>query len=144
MTFKLIPVGKLKVWSDPKTNVLAGPGVISDRSLSLFKRVRWDGDGMDLETHIGMGGFMRGPEIANVDVRVAFRDARGVVLFLDYTSRVCLPTHVAGKTPAYLTGRVDMDEKVEKYAWLTRTQLIGKGMFDTAEHALVYEMFALE
>ena len=36
-----------------------------------------------------------------------------------------------------------MDQRVEKYAWLIRTQVIGRGMFDTAEHALVYEMFAL-
>jgi hypothetical protein len=145
MALKLKPMGILKVWSDPANNVIEGPGSIASwRAASAFKRVQWKSDDFDLDTHIGMGGFMSGPQVANVEVRVAFRDKDNVRIFLEYMSRVDMPTHRAGETPAYLAGRVDVDDTAKKYAWLNRTQVVGRGMFDVAEHALVYEMYALE
>ena len=143
MTIKLIPLGYIKVWTDP-ANVLAGPGPIHQRSISVFKRVQWKSDTFTFDTHLGMGGFMAGPLVAQVDVRVALKDADGVRLFLDYVSRTDIIAHTKGEAPAYLCGRVDVDDANEKYAWLNRTQIVGKGEFDTKEHAVVYEVYALE
>ena len=94
MTLKLIPVGNLTVWSTA-ANVLQGPGPVTYRSLSAFTRALWEGDGFVLDTHIGMGGFMMGPDVANVDVRLAFHDPEGVNVFLDYWSRA-LNDHAPG------------------------------------------------
>ena len=55
-----------------------------------------------------------------------------------------MPTHRTGESPAYLAGRVDVDDSVKKYAWLNRTQVIGKGFFDKKEHGVLYEMYTLE
>jgi len=143
MSLKLIPLGQIKVWSDP-ANVLAGPGPIHARSSSVFKRVQWRSDTFMFDSHIGMGGFMAGPKVAQVDVRVALKDEDGVRLFLDYTSRTDIVAHTKGEAPAYLCGRVDVDDANGKYAWLNRTQIVGKGEFEPGEHAVVYAVYALE
>jgi hypothetical protein len=143
MALKLIPVGNLTVWSTV-ANVLQGPGPVTFRSLSAFTRALWEGDGFVLDSHIGMGGFVMGPEVAHVDVRLAFHDPEGVNLFFDYTSRASMPTLLAEKSAAYLSGRVDVDDTAKKYAWLNRTQIVGRGMMNAAERTVKYELYALE
>jgi hypothetical protein len=75
---------------------------------------------------------------------LAYRDAAGVTLFLDYVSRASMPTHRIGESPAYLSGRGDVDDAVKKYAWLNRTQVVGKRFFDKKEHGVLYEMYNVE
>jgi hypothetical protein len=91
-----------------------------------------------------MGGYVMGPEIANVDVRLAFHDPEGVNLFLDYRSRVSMPALMAQKPAAYLSGHVDVDDTAKKYAWLNRTQIVGRGTMNAAERTVTYELYALE
>lgn len=143
MAIELIPVGTLKVFSDP-ANVLEGDGPMHSRSSSVFKRALWEGDDFTLDTHIGMGNFMMGKDVAQVEVRLAFRDADGVSIFLDYTARTSMSAHRTGEAPAYIAGRIEVDEKAKKYAWLNTTQIVGKGFFDKDVHGVVYELHALK
>lgn len=141
MTIELFPAGRLSIWAE---NTVAGPGPMHARSSTAFKRVLWKGDGFDLESVNGMGGYRNGPDVAQVDVRVAFRDPDGTAVFLDYLVRAALPTHRTGHSPAFMTGRVDADDSVAKYAWLNRTQVVGKAYFDSVEGVQSYEMYALK
>ena len=143
MAIELIPVGKLTVFTDP-ANVLEGDGPMHWRASSVFKRALWEGDGFRLDTHIGMGNFMMGKDVAQVDVRLAFSDEDGVRVFLDYTARTSMSAHRVGEAPAYIAGRIEVDEKAKKYAWLNTTQIVGKGFFDTNIHGIVYELHALK
>ena len=55
-----------------------------------------------------------------------------------------MTTLQAETSVAYLSGRVDVDDSVNKYAWLNRTQVVGRGMMNAADRTVKYELYALE
>ena len=87
--------------------------------------------------------YQKGKDVAQVTVRALFEDQDGVNLFLDYLVRTDLPLHVQGRYPVIMSGRVEADENVEKYRWLNRTQVVGKGYLAAERRTQTYDMYAL-
>jgi hypothetical protein len=143
MALELIPLGRLRVWA-ALDRVIQGAGPISGRTLSVFQRVLWETDKFTLDTASGSGAYVMGEDVAQIDVKVAFRDAEGTAIFLDYLTRASMPLLSAGKAPGYMTGHVDVADSATKYAWLNRTQIVGKGMVTFDPVTLDYEVFVLK
>ena len=97
-----------------------------------------------LETSSGSGGYMSGADVAQIEARIGFKDSAGVALFLDYITSASMPQLLAGKGPGYMTGRIDVSDAVEKYAWLNRTQIVGKCMVTFEPLTLNYELYTLK
>jgi len=143
MTLELVPLGRLRVWAALEKGI-QGDGPICRRTITIFQRVLWETEHFTLETASGSGAYTMGEEIAQIEVKVGFRDPEGTVVFLDYVARASMPLLTAGKAPAYMTGRVDVAESAPKYAWLNRTQIAGKGIVTLAPVTLDYEIFVLK
>jgi len=140
MALRLRPLGQLVVHPHESFQT---PGPIAERSASLMRSARWTSDLFELEANGGFGTYLSGPHAAEVSVRLVFRSTDGLVLYLDYVARGHMPSHAAGLTPVFMAGRVDVDPRVEKLAWLNQTQVVGRGMLTTSPLAQTYEMYAL-
>jgi hypothetical protein len=140
MALQLRPLGHLVVHPNESYQ---SPGPIADRSATLMRSARWKCELFELEAAGGFGSYLSGPHAAEVNVRLVFRASDGLVLFLDYVARGHMPTHAAGRTPVFMSGRVDVDPRVAKLAWLNQTQVVGRGMLTTSPLAQTYEMYAL-
>lgn len=138
---KLIPLGNLVL--HPQQSWRGQPGPISQRSASLIGKCTWECDRFSLTATNAFGTYWEGPDAAQVSVRVVLQDADGVFLFLEYLARNHMPTHSTGEAPGYLAGQVDTNPANQKYAWLNRTQVVGRGMLTQNPMAQTYEMFAL-
>ena len=138
---KLHPLGTLVL--HPVESWRGQPGPISQRSASLIGKCSWDCERFNLTATNAFGTYWEGPDAAQVSVRTVFKDVDGVFLFLEYLARNHMPTHSTGQTPGYLAGQVDTDPANEKYAWLNRTQVVGRGMLTYDPLVQTYEMYAL-
>lgn len=76
--------------------------------------------------------------VATVDVRITLESDDGVLLYTHYSGRIDL-TH----TPlvVYSTPRFDTGD--DRYKWLSRIQVVGKGAFDEGLSKIDYEFFEL-
>jgi hypothetical protein len=137
---KLIPLGTMILYPEQSCQ---GPGRISRRSASLIGKCTWESDRFSLTATNAFGTYWQGPDAAQVSVRVAFKDEEGAFIFLEYLARNEIVSHSEGKTPGYLAGQIDTDPANEKYAWLNRTHVIGRGMITLDPVAQTYEMYAL-
>lgn len=108
-----------------------------------MKQVEWDSELFKLKGLWANGTYQKGPSVAQVNVRVLFEDADGIKLFLDYLVRTDMPLHMQGKHPVIMSGRIEVDDAVEKYRWLNRTQVVGKGYLNKDRNLQTYEMYAL-
>ena len=119
MPLQLDPMGTMTVYIDQSwfTN-----GPISARSCSSFREVIWDSSFLVARSLWGNGTYRGGPEIADTNIRVLFRTDDGVLLYLDYLVRVHLPTHTTDLSPAMMSGRIEVDEANDRYAWLNRAR----------------------
>jgi len=138
---KLHPLGTLIL--HPLESWRGQPSPISQRSASLIGKCIWDCDRFNLTATHAFGTYWEGSDAAQVSVRTVFTDADGVFLFLEYLARNHMPTHSAGLTPGYLAGQIDTDPSNEKYAWLNRTHVIGRGMLAYDPLVQTYEMYAI-
>jgi hypothetical protein len=123
-------------------------GPVSGRSCSSFREVVWDSPHLKARSVWGNGSYQNGPEIAEPNIRVMFSSDDGTLLYLDYLVRVHLPTHTLpvgspGKSPAIMSGRLEVDESNPKYAWLNRTQVVGMGTLDLVAMTQSYDMCVL-
>ena len=146
MTLRLEPMGSLIVYIDDSWNFMNGP--ISGRSCSSFREVVWESPQLTARSVWGNGSYQNGPEVAEPNIRVMFRVDDGTLLYLDYLVRVHLPSHTLpvgaeGKTPAIMSGRLEVDEANPKYAWLNRTQVVGFGTLDLVAKTQSYDMQVL-
>ena len=107
----------------------------------------WDNDVFRARSVWANGSYQTGPEVAEPNIRVLFRADDDTLVYLDYLVRVHLPSHVLpvgspGKSPALLSGRLEIDE-AHPLAWLNRTQVIGDGTLDLTAKTQSYEMYVL-
>lgn len=137
---KLIPLGNLILY--PQESWRGQPGPISQRSATLIGKCAWECDRFNLTASNAFGTYWEGTDAAQVSVRVVLKDAKGVFVFLEYLARNHMPSHSAGETPGYLAGQVDTDP-AKDYAWLNRTQVVGRGILTQSPVTQTYEMHAL-
>lgn len=127
MSLVLKPFGTFRIFP---TRSRQTPGPMGFRSASLLGSGIWENDLFSrAEMDFGMGSYLEGAGgDANVTVRAALRCEDGTNLFIDYVSRGHMQTHSTGESPVMLSGRIEVDPALEKYAWLNRTHVIGRGM----------------
>lgn len=141
MSLQLQSMGSLVVHIDETWNFNGGP--IAGRSCTSMREVVLDGPFVKARSLWANGSYQNGPEMADATIRVLFRTDDGVLLYLDYLSRVHLPSHTQGKSPAILTGRFEVAESNSKYAWLNRTSIAGYGMLDLVARTQSYDAYVL-
>jgi hypothetical protein len=146
MPLRLEPMGNLVVYIDESWNFMNGP--VSGRSCSSFREVVWESPRLRARSVWGNGSYQNGPDVAEPNIRVMFRADDGSLLYLDYLVRVHLPTHTLpvgspDKSPAIMSGRLEVDESNSKYAWLNRTQVVGMGTLDLVAKTQSYDMCVL-
>ncbi|WP_145771939.1 hypothetical protein [Denitratisoma oestradiolicum] len=140
MGLKLKPLGTLALHTAGSWSF---NGPIWNRSATEMKRVEWNCELFKLKSLWANGTYQKGPSVAQVNVRVLLEDADGIKLFLDYLVRTDMPLHMEGKHPVIMSGRIEVDDAVEKYRWLNRTQVVGKGYLNKERNLQTYEMYAL-
>jgi len=141
MALALRPFGQMQIYPDLSSQH-AGP--LAFRSASRLDRVEWHNDIMGSVTqHFGMGSYLVGSAAAHVTVRMALETEDGVRFFLEYISRGEMETHARGETPVMLAGQIEIDPDNEKYAWLNRVQIVGRGMLTRDPLCQSYEMAIL-
>lgn len=74
-------------------------------------------------------GFVRG------DIRVAWRTDDGATLFMTYVA------FVDGDGPAYSS--IEFETGDQRYAWLNRVRVVGKGRFDPVAESVAYRLYVL-
>lgn len=137
---KLLPLGQLALHIDQSWQM---NGPIWTRSVSAMKYAEWSCELFRLRSLWANGSYQMGKDVAQVTVRALFEDQDGVKLFLDYLVRTDMPLHVQGKHPVIMSGRIEADEAIEKYRWLNRTQVVGKGYLSQERRIQTYDMYAL-
>jgi hypothetical protein len=141
MPLSLAPLGTLTVHVERSWNFAQGP--LGGRSCSAFREVVWEGDALSARSLWANGTYRNGPTIAEPHIRALLRDDAGVLLYLDYVARIELASHIEGRSPAMMSGRIEVDDAVARYAWLNRTQVVGRGMLDMRAMTQTYETYAL-
>lgn len=141
MSLRMEPMGTLTVHIGDSWNVADGP--IAGRSCSAFTGVDWTGPHLVARSVWGNGSYLNGPEVAEPHIRVFFRTDDDVPFYLDYIARAHLPTHVRGESPVIMAGRLEVPESSDRYRWLNRTQVVGRGQLDTRAKTQTYEMSVL-
>ena len=140
MSLFLQPMGKLVIYVDQSWSM---PGPVWTRSCSAFKYVTLISDELQLRSVWSNGSYMKGPNVAEVNVRVLFEDPDKNRLYLDYLVRTDMPKHERGEAPAIMSGRFEVDETLEQYAWLNRTQVVGKAFLNWENMTQNYDLYAL-
>ena len=74
-------------------------------------------------------GFVRG------DIRIAWRTDDGASLYMSYIAYLDM------NAPAYCTPEFETGD--ERYAWLNRTRIVGKGGYHPEEKRVDYQLFVL-
>jgi hypothetical protein len=76
--------------------------------------------------------------VSTIDVRVTLETDDGALLYAQYGGRIDM-----AKTPVtvYSTPRFDTGD--ERYLWLSRIQVVGKGTFDDTLTSIEYEFYEL-
>ncbi len=74
--------------------------------------------------------------ITTIDVRVTFETDDGALLYAAYSGRIDL-----SRTPVVVYSTPRFDTGDERYTWLSRLQVVGKGTFDEALTNIDYEFF---
>jgi hypothetical protein len=141
MKMVLRPFGYMRVFPGPSSQ---HEGPIAFRSASRLDRVEWQNDVMgDVKLHFGMGSYLVGEGAAHISIRMALQAADGTNFFFEYISRGDMPSHSRGETPVYLAGQIEIDPRQEKYGWLSRVQIVGRGMLTHNPTCQTYEMAIL-
>jgi hypothetical protein len=141
MTLTLRPFGNMHVYPGFRTS---HNGPLAIRSATRLERVEWTTDVLgDVSMEIGMGSYLQGPYAAHVNVRLALRAGDGTQFFFNYISVGEMESHIRGETPVMLAGQIEIDPGLERYAWLNRVQLVGRGMLTTDPLCQSYEMACL-
>ena len=146
MTLRLEPMGTLVIHVDESWNFMNGP--VSGRSCSAFREVVWESPLLRARSVWANGSYRNGPEVAEPNIRVMFRTDEGVMIYLDYLVRVHLPSHTLpvgtpGKSPAIMSGRLEVDDADSRFSWLNRTQVVGDGTLDLVAMTQSYDMHVL-
>jgi hypothetical protein len=140
MNLNLEPMGKLVLHVDQSWST---PGPIWVRSCTTFKYATWSGEQLNLRSLWGNGSYMKGADVAEVNVRVLFEDDEGTRLYLDYVVRTDMPLHEKGEAPAIMSGRFEVDDRIKRYAWLNRTHVVGKAFLNYENMTQNYDMYVL-
>ena len=146
MILRLEPMGTLVVHIDESWNFMNGP--VCGRSCSAFREVVWDSPQLTARSVWANGSYQNGPEVAEPNIRVMFRAEDGTLIYLDYLVRVHLPSHTLpvatpDKSPAIMSGQLEVDEANARYAWLNRTHVVGDGTLDLVARTQSYDMHVL-
>jgi hypothetical protein len=139
-------LGTLVVHIDESWQFANGP--VCGRSCTSFREVVWESAHLTARSVWGNGSYQNGPEVAEPNIRVMFRADDGTMIYLDYMVRVHIPSHMLledtpEKSPAIMSGRLEVDQANAKYAWLNRTQVVGYGTLDMRAKTQSYEMHVL-
>ena len=76
--------------------------------------------------------------VSTIDVRVTLETDDGALLYGQYSGRID-----GSKQPLTVYSAPRFDTGDERYDWLNRVQLVGKGVFDDAMTEITYELFEL-
>ena len=131
-------LGKMTIYPDESWRFEGGPK--GTRSVSRFKNAKWVGDGIRAESLWGNGTYTSSPEgIVEVTVRFLFETDDDALLYVDYLARFDWDEQASGVVAGpIMTGRIETND--ERYAWLNKTQLIGKGSFEDGSGSTAMQM----
>ncbi|HZD14595.1 MAG TPA: DUF3237 domain-containing protein [Pseudonocardiaceae bacterium] len=141
MAIELVPLCTLRVQLKPP--IVVGTGCAGTRVIFEVASVQVKGDRLRAEM---MGAAaadwqLIGPEgTATLDVRAALHTDDGAIIFVQFYGKS--PSDASGglQAPAtiYVTPRFETGD--ERYAWLNRVQVVGKGTVDE-DLSLDYEWY---
>lgn len=138
MAMELRPFGQMQIFPSASWQ---HPGPLGWRSATRLDRVVWHNDLMgSVSLNLGMGSYLQGPGAAHVTVRLALETQDKVEFFFEYISRGDMESHAQGRTPVILAGQIEIDPYNEKYAWLNRVQIVGRGMLTGDPLCQSYEL----
>ena len=142
MGLTLKPFGFLKIYPGLTSQT---PGPLAFRSATRLDSATWENEPFGAAKFLfGMGSYLHGESgAAQVNIRAALQTEDGVRFYLDYIGRCDMPSHSAGQTPVIMAGQIEIDPANEKYAWLNRTQVVGRGMLTHDPICQSYEMYVL-
>ena len=140
MTLELVPLATARVGLKPMTFLPGTPqGTRTVAELSSF-----DIDGERLKAHLHGVAAADWPvssadgTIHTLDVRATLETDDGALLYVHYSGRID-----ASKQPTTVYSTPLFDTGDERYDWLARIQVVGKGTFDDAMTRIEYELFEL-
>ena len=150
MSLELKSLGRLDIHATESWSIAGGAR--GTRSVTQFDKVVWDGPIFKGTSVWANGTYLASERIAEPNIRAFFKteDPEPASLFLEYRARFAIDDALRaqtgqptpGENPVYLAGRVETDD--ERYAWLSATQIVGKGGFDPQRLVLSYEIHALQ
>jgi hypothetical protein len=143
MAIELVPLCTLRVQLQPP--IVVGTGCAGTRVIFEVASVQVKGDRLRAEM---MGAAaadwqLIGPEgTATLDVRAALRTDDGAIIFMQFNGKSPSDAAQGLQAPAtiYVTPRFETGD--ERYAWLNRTQAVGKGTVDD-DLSLDYEWYEI-
>lgn len=144
-TISVRELGLMTVYPNESWNFANGPK--GTRSVTSFKGAEWIGDGIRAKALWGNGTYLSSPEgIVEVTVRVLFQTDDDALIYVDYLARFDWDEQAKGVVSGPLmTGRVETNS--ERYSWLNKTQIIGKGSFSDGQGSepmqMQYYLYAL-
>ncbi|MEZ5709801.1 MAG: hypothetical protein R3E02_10480 [Blastomonas sp.] len=137
MTMELKPLGRMLVYP---IRAIRHAGPLTIRTAAELGSVDWQSDLLGKVTmEIGMGSYLMGPTAGHVTVRLSLVTQEGEPFFFQYISVGEMEGHIAGKSPIWLSGQVEIDP-ASRHEWLNRVQLVGRGMFTHDPLCQAYDM----
>jgi hypothetical protein len=140
MTLELVPLATATVGLRPMVSLPSTPrGTRTVAEPSSF-----DIDGERLRAHLYGVAAADWPvssadgTIITLDVRATLETDDGALLYAQYSGRID-----ATKQPLTVYSTPQLDTGDERYDWLNRIQIVGKGTFDDAMTRIDYELFEL-
>ncbi|OCC23409.1 hypothetical protein MB02_12400 [Croceicoccus estronivorus] len=138
MSIELHPFGNMLVYPE---RAIRHAGPLALRAEAHLAGVDWETDLLGkVSMEFGMGTYLQGAYAGHVTVRLALTAGDGTPFFFQYLSVGEMDSHIRGETPIFLTGQIEIDPDIEKYAWLNRVQFVGRGMLTHDPLCQAYEM----
>lgn len=141
----VLDLGTITIFPDQSWRFPGGPK--GTRSVTSFKGAEWVGYGIHAKALWGNGSYTASPEgIVEVNVRFLFKTDDDALIYLDYVARFDWEEQESGEVSGpVMTGRIETN--AERYAWLNKTQVIGKGSFEDGKGdrtmQMQYRLYAL-
>jgi hypothetical protein len=139
MSIELVPLCTLRIQLKPPIEVGTGPA--GNRLIFEVATVKLEGDRLNGEMmgSAGADWLLVGPEgTATLDIRASFRTDDGAIVLAQYMGRADLSGGLNFPLTIYVTPRFETGD--ERYAWLNRIQVIGKGVVQE-DLSLDYEWY---
>jgi Protein of unknown function (DUF3237) len=140
MTLELVPLATGRVSVAPLISIPNTP--MGTRIIGELTAFDLEGDRLSAHQHgvAAADWATMSPDgtLITIDIRVTLETDDGALLFAPYAGRIDMSQ---SPTVVYSTPRFDTGD--ERYAWLSRIQAVGKGIFSDDFQSITYEFYEL-